>query len=337
MSIPVERFIGRRQQAWRDLEYGLARIRGGAVRGVEVRELERLGMLYRRAASDLALARRDYPGEAITDYLNGLCARAHPLLHRGEPLRPSSVATFYAAGIPRAFRAARPYVLASLALSLAGVAAGWLAVALRPDIASTLIPDSLFDRMARGEVPAGEGTGALTASLIIQNNIRVALICFAGGALLGLPTALALLANGWTLGTLAAAVHRDGIDLPFWSYIAPHGVIELSIIVIAGATGLMLGDAILRPGLRRRAEALEVAAGRAVGLALGAASLLVVAGLVEGYVSPSGAAEGLKYGIGAVSGVLLYSWLLLGGRARGRPPGVSLERTAAAEALAPAP
>jgi uncharacterized membrane protein SpoIIM required for sporulation len=323
----IDTFVLRRQQGWQELERCIATARGGALRDVSAKDLERFGILYRRSVSDLAIARRDFPDEDITEYLNGLCARAHPLLYRGSPLRLGSLPSFYATGLPRDFRAAKIYVVASLVLSLVGVLAGWLAVALRPDLAATLIPHSLFDQMARGEVPTGGLDNAgFTAGFIIQNNIRVALLCFAGGALLGLPTVYVLLLNGWTLGTLAAAVHRDGFDVPFWSFIVPHGVIELSVIIFAGATGLMLGDAVLRPGLLSRADSLSRVSGRAVGLAVGAASLLVIAGIIEGYISPSGLPEAAKYFIGGASAILLYSWLLLAGRPQRSRPQLSLER-----------
>lgn len=325
----VDAFVAGRRAAWQELESRIAQAHRGRLRGVSTGDLERFGILYRRASSDLAIARRDFPRDAVTEYLNELCARAHPLLFRGSPLRPSALPRFFATGLPRIFREASPYVLASLGLTLAGVLAGWLAVSLRPDIASTLIPDSYFDKMARGEVPSGLPNAPFEASFIITNNIRVALIAFAGGVLLGIPTAAALLLNGWTLGTLAAAIHRDGFDLRFWSIISPHGVIELSVIVFAGAAGLMLGDAVLRPGLRRRGDALAAAAGRAVYLACGMAVLLVIAGLFEGFVSPSGLPEAAKYGIAAANGTWLYAWLLLAGRVRRQPPGVSLDRVAA--------
>jgi len=328
-----ETFVARRRPGWEELEAGIARARGGALREVPSQQLERFGVLYRRAASDLAVARRDFPDDPVTDYLNGLCARAHPLLYRGAPLRLGALLGFFATGLPRAFRAAAPYLLASLGLTLAGAVAGWVAVVLRPDIAATLIPDSLFDKMARGEVPTGAdslpGGAGFEASLIIQNNIRVCLVAFCGGLLLGLPTVYILLANGWMLGTLAAAVHHDGFDLPFWSFIAPHGVIELSVVVIAGATGLLLADSILRPGLQARGQSLALAGRRAVGLAVGAACLLVVAGSLEGFVSPTGIAEGAKYAIGAATGVALYSWLLLAGRERKPAAPLSLDRVAA--------
>jgi uncharacterized membrane protein SpoIIM required for sporulation len=336
-TLDLERFIARRRDAWQDLDQRLAQAHGGRLRNATTRDLERLGSLYRRAAADLALARRDYAEEPVTQYLNDLVARAHPVLYRGEPLRVATVGDYMRVGIPRAFRSASNYVLVSLALSLVGVVAGYLAVSLRPDLASALAPqNSLFDRMARGEVPTGTDAGLATAIGIILNNMRVALIVFAGGILLGVPTALLLMVNGWTLGTLAAVEHRDGLDVTFWSYIAPHGVIELSIFVFAGATGLMLADALLRPGLLRRVDALVAVIPTALHLALGLACLLVTCGLIEGLFSPTGAPAALKYSVGAAGGIALYTWLLLAGR--GRSPAatpLSLERTRAEAATGP--
>lgn len=332
-----EEFTGRRRAAWDELDRAVRAARGGALRNRPVDELERFGNLYRRAASDLAIARRDYPGEPIADYLNGLVARAHPLVHRGAPMRPGGIVDFYARGIPRAFRANAGYVGVSAALLLAGLAGGWLAVFLRPDIASSIVPStSLFDKMARGEIPTGSDTGFLQAVDIFGNNFRVALVLFMGGALAGIPTIASLLYNGWVLGTLAAAEHRDGLDYTFWSFIAPHGVVELSISVLAGATGLMLADAILRPGLHSRTDALAARAGDAAVMAVGIASLLLICGMLEGYLSPSSAPEPVKYAVGAVTGLGLYAWLGLGGRrATARAP-QSLERTRAAmEAAVP--
>src|SRR5205807_2283925 len=236
--------------------------------------------------------------------------------YRGTPLRLSTVTHFYATGLPRAFRAAWPYIVASLGLLALGFLAGWIAIDVRPDLRASLVPPSLFDEMARGHIQANVPDAPFAASFIIQNNIRVALICFAGGVLIGTPTAFVLLSNGWMLGTVAAAVHLGGYNLQFWSLIVPHGVIELSIIVIAGGTGLMLGDAILRPGQLRRGDALSAAARRAVWLACGAVALLVFAGSLEAFASPSALPEAAKLSIGALTGIALYSWLLIAGRSR---------------------
>jgi uncharacterized membrane protein SpoIIM required for sporulation len=315
----LDAFIATRQGRWAELEERITAARKG-IRSLPASSLERFGVLLRHASSDLAIARRDYPDAAITEYLNSLCSRAYPLLYRGSPLRVGAITSFFATGLPRAFRAALPYFAASLGLMLLGAIGGWLAVDLRPDLRTSLVPPSLFDEMARGQIHADIPDAPFAASFIIQNNIRVALICFVGGLLLGLPTALVLLANGWMLGAIAAAVHLGGYDLQFWSLIVPHGVIELSVIIIAGATGLMVGDAILRPGQLRRGDALAAVARRVISLAAGAAVLLVIAGTLEGFVSPSGLPDAAKLAIGAAMGVALYSWLLLAGRGRSESP-----------------
>jgi len=328
----LDQFIASREQRWAELEAAVRRARRGRLRALSAAELERFGVLLRHTSSDLAIARRDHPNAAITEYLNGLCARAHPLLYRGAPPPLGAIPRFYADGLPRAFRAAWPYIVAGLALLAAGFIAGWLAVDLRPDLRAALVPQSLFDQMARGHIQANVPDAPFAASFIIQNNIRVALICFAGGVLIGLPTALVLLTNGWMLGTVAAAVHLGGYDAQFWSLIVPHGVIELSVIVIAGGTGLMLGDSILRPGTLRRGDALAAAARRAVALAVGAATLLVIAGTLEAFVSPSSLPDAAKLAVGAVSGALLYSWLILAARTPAPRRSVSLDRPLQASA-----
>jgi uncharacterized membrane protein SpoIIM required for sporulation len=312
--VSLETFIAERQPRWAALEAAINTAKRGRLRSQSASDIERFGLLLRQASSDLAIARRDHPDAPITEYLNQLCARAHPLLYRGTPLRLGSVGSFFATALPRSFRAAWPYIVASLALMLIGFIAGWVAVYVRPDLRTSLVPPSLFDEMARGQIGTGVQDAPFAAAFIIQNNIRVALICFAGGVFLGIPTALVLLSNGWMLGTVAAAVRIGGYDYQFWSLIVPHGILELSVIVISGGTGLMLGDAILRPGQLRRGEALAKVAVRAVMLVLGAASLLIIAGTLESFVSPSSLPDGLKLAVGGTVGVLLYSWLLLAGR-----------------------
>ena len=311
----LDAFIAERQGRWSELEAAIKTEKRGRLRTQSASDIERFGLLLRQTSSDLAIARRDHPDAPITEYLNTLCARAHPLLYRGRPWRVGAGGPFFATALPRSFRAAWPYIVASLALMVIGFIAGWVAVYVRPDLRASLVPPSLFDEMARGQIGTGVQDAPFAAAFIIQNNIRVALIAFAGGMLLGIPTVLVLLTNGWMLGTVAAAVHLGGYDYQFWSLIVPHGVLELSVIVISGGTGLMLGAAILRPGQLRRGEALARVAVRAVLLVLGVASLLIIAGTLEAFVSPSALPDGVKLATGGLVGLLLYSWLLLAGKA----------------------
>ena len=315
----VDEFVARRQAQWQELEASIARARRGSLRTLSAGDLERFGMLYRRTAGDLAIAARDFPEQPVTEYLNGLVTRAHPLLYRGASPRLGRVLSFYAVELPRAVRAARLYLLISFGLFVLGAVAGWLTVLLRPDLVATLVPPQVLDQAAQGHL--GNDTlkqfAPALAAFIIQNNVVVSFACLASGIGLGIPTAYILASNGWTLGTLGAAVHQQGFDAGFWALIVPHGAIELSVIFIAGAAGLMIGDSLLRPGLLRRMDSLTKAGSRALVLAVGAAPLLVIAGLIESFVTPSDASVGAKLAVGAVTGTLMWSWLLLAGRSPG--------------------
>jgi uncharacterized membrane protein SpoIIM required for sporulation len=135
--------------------------------------------------------------------------------------------------------------------------------------------------------------------------------------LAGLLTVYVLIFNGLLLGAIAGLCQAYGLGQALWSFVLPHGVTELSVIFVAGGSGLMLGHAILRPGLLRRSDALAAAARRAVRLLFGCMALLVVAGTIEGFVSPSDLPVWAKYGIGALSGLALYGYWLLAGRRNG--------------------
>jgi uncharacterized membrane protein SpoIIM required for sporulation len=328
--VKLEAFIAGRRARWAELEGRTATLAGSRLRRLRAEDVERFAILYRRTASDLAIARRDFPDQAITEYLNSLCGRAHVLLNRGSPPRLGNALGFFATGAPRAFRANAGYFLASLGCLVAGAVAGWLAYALRPDLRGVLVPSSLFAEMAQGTPGIGVPQPFLAAPSIFLHNIEVAVVLMVLGLCLGLPTALLIFFQGWSLGTLGAAVHAGGYDYAFWSLIAAHGVLELSIIVTAGAAGLRLGDALLRPGLRSRGDALARAGQEVVGLAVAVMLLLVIAGTLEAFVSPSGLPGGVKIAIGLGVGACFYAWLLLAGR--GRQAVVTLDLDAVAPA-----
>jgi uncharacterized membrane protein SpoIIM required for sporulation len=322
-----ETFVVSRRPRWLELEAGLTRADRGQLRSLTAAEIERMALLYRHAVSDLSLARREFPGAAITEYLNGLCGRAHVVLHRGRAPRLGQVRRFFISGVPRAFRANRAYFAVSLGVMVAGVLAGWFAYALRPDLRAALVPHSLFDELAKGN-SVDVSSPALVSSGIFTSNMRVALIMFIFGVCLGIPTVLLLFFNGWMLGTLGASVHAGGYDFAFWTLIIPHGILELSIIIAAGGAGLRLGDAILRPGQRTRSRALQEAAEGILGMVAGIVILLILAGITEGFISPSALPAWFKITWGVTLGMLFYSWLIFGGRERKRAaPAPSLDRS----------
>ncbi|HEY1298659.1 MAG TPA: stage II sporulation protein M [Chloroflexota bacterium] len=312
----LSHFIASRQPRWTELEDLLATSEGNGLRRFDADQIERLGSGYRQVMSDLAIARRDFPEDQLTQWLNGLAARAHLRLYRAPAPSWRNLGHFFWTDFARRFRAARGYLLVSALLLFGPALLAYLAAWLDPTLREALVPLQLRRTMESGRTwtDIAPNLRPGMATLIFTNNIQVAFLAFAGGVLFGLGTVYVLVSNGLMLGSVLGAAQAYGVTPLLWSFISPHGFLELTCIVIAGAAGLMLGDALLRPGLLLRREALARAARRAVELVLGAAPVLVVAGLIEGFVSPTDLPIGIKIGIGLGAGCVLYGLLLTVGR-----------------------
>jgi uncharacterized membrane protein SpoIIM required for sporulation len=307
-------FIKTRKTDWEELEGLLARAKRRLAR-MSGADLLRMGDLYLAATSDYALAQRDFPGSPVTDYLNGLIARAHPVIYREPAGSWARIGQWIRYGFPQAYRDAGRYIAVSFAAFAVGAIVAGILVAIHPSTADTLLPGEAGDLrsiMAHHHLwmKANTANHPIAANFIMVNNITVAIEAFAGGMLLGIPAILIEGYNGIMLGTVGTMTGQYGLAGGFWSFVFPHGVIELSVIFMAGGAGLMIGDSILRPGPLRRRDALVRAARHALQLTLGGAALLVIAGTIEGFFSPSDAPEWSKFAVGIVSGVLLYSYLL---------------------------
>ncbi len=283
-------------------------------------DIQTLARLYRNVTSDLALAQRDFPRQPVTTYLNQLVGRAHAVIYRSEPLAFKRLIHFATAGFPRLFRETFAFTLAAMLLFLVPTLLAGISTYMAPDSATWLLPaetQTLIPDIQQGElwtdIPMQERP--YTSAFIMQNNIQVSFLAFASGITGGIMTVWVLVLNGLILGGITGLTSHYGIGFDLWTFVIGHGVIELSIICIAGGSGLMLGWALLRPGMLSRREALTQAAGKAVRLLLGAVPFLVAAGAIEGFISP---AEGIpwpvKWGIGIGSGILFYSYLILAGR-----------------------
>lgn len=314
-----DQFYRSRQEAWLALEKLLVQAKNRRVQ-LRAEQIDELGRLYRAAGADLSVAQRDFPGSEVTVYLNQLVARAHAVIYRSPPMAATRLRHFVLAGFPRMYRANWPFTLAAgLFFVLPALLAGFV-VRLNPEAAGWLLPPeigrleaTIKEKQLWTEIPIEERP--YTSSFIMRNNIQVTFLAFGLGVLGGVLTISVMVLNGLILGGITGLTAFYGLGFDLWTFVIGHGVIELSVIIMAGGAGLSLGWAVLRPGLFRRRDALRLAARRSVLLIVGAVPLLVFAGLIEGFISPSEAIPAaVKWLVGFGTGGLLYAYLLLAGR-----------------------
>jgi uncharacterized membrane protein SpoIIM required for sporulation len=281
----VDRFTRERAAGWDELQE-LVRAAGSRPQRLASEPLLRLGRRYRAAAADLALARRLYPGDPVTRRLERLVTDARQSVYATEPRR-RSLRAFLTTGYWQRIVQRRTALLTGLALLFVpmALAAAW---AIDDPAAALGIVPGEFHEAAEPGGGGGLSTGeeAAFASTIYTNNIRVTFLVVAGGILLGLGSAALTIFNGGFIGAIFGLTIENGTFDELLRFVLPHGLLELSCIAVSCAAGLRLGWAIVDPGPLTRGASLRREARAAVEIVLGTMPWLVLAGLIEGFVSP---------------------------------------------------
>jgi uncharacterized membrane protein SpoIIM required for sporulation len=315
----VDRFVEDRRARWARLGHLIFEASGRVERLAPDDVLE-LGRLYRAASSDLAVARRDFALDAATERLNDLVAAGHALVYSEAPTSGRRLRRFFLHELPASVRANSRFTAVSFAAFAVPLIATFAIGLLLPEIAATTLPaetrQHLAERRLWTDIP--EGYRPLMGPLIIVNNVRVAIAAFAGGLTAGALTLYLLVANGALLGTVLAVVQGYGLSGGLLTFTAAHGPLEISCIVLSGGAGLRLAWALLRPGDRSRRDALRLAGVQAVRVMLLVIPALGVAGILEGFLSPSDAPIALKVTVGLVAAFALWSYIGLVGRSSRR-------------------
>jgi uncharacterized membrane protein SpoIIM required for sporulation len=306
------RWLERRKPHWERLESLLDESRRHGIQGLSRNELRELSLLYRQSAADLSVLREDAASQPFTRYLNQLLARAHNTIYAGRKASASSAFHFFRDTYPQVFRDNLRFTAAAFLLFAGSALLGVILTTMRPDFMHHVLGARMVETIEQRKMWTESivSIKPVASSGIMTNNLSVAFMTFASGISAGVGTVYMLVFNGLLLGVIGTACWLAGMSVPLWSFVAPHGVLELPAIFIAGGAGLRVAHGLLFPGVLTRRDSLAQAGTEAVRLLLGMIPMLVIAGVVEGFLSPSKITPATKFLFAGVMLALLVVWLL---------------------------
>lgn len=315
-----DELIAARRPTWNELDELVARAIRRGPRVLSSEEASRLIYLYRETCADLARLQASGAASDQLHSVNRVVTRAHGQLYGRRPRSRVSLRHFLMNDYPRLVRRRWPFMATSLAIFLAFGCMGYFSVQTNPAVVADLLggaetdfrgdktSDDFRDRFERTPSP-------LLSSAVTTNNIIVAFTAYALGVTFGVGTVYLLMVNGTMLGGFAGAYAQDGAARGFWETVLVHGALELTAIIIAAGAGLIMGYALWCPGRRTRWRALREEARDAAQIALGLVPAFIVAGILEGFVTPAPEIPStVKLALGLSMMLVYWLYLGLGGR-----------------------
>ena len=309
---------------WRALAASLA---PGKPKDAEMPPAREVPRRFRLLVAQLALARDRQYRTSLIDRLHSLVLAAHLAVHGARAERRyralGALWHFIAAGFPAAARSEWRFLAASALLFFGPFLGMTAAIMAWPDFVYYIVSPETLARIQSMYAPGNERFGAgreadtdfVMFGFYIMNNVRIDLQCLAGGMLFGLGTVAALLGNGIFLGAMAGYLTHVGYGVNFWGFVAGHSALELFGLVLAGASGLMIGHALVAPGRLPRTMALREAGRRAAVLLAGAALMTTGAAFIEAFWSSRVSLPfEVKIAFGAMMAAITLAWLAFGGR-----------------------
>lgn len=325
-TILSNQWIRKRRPHWERLAALLAQSDAGGLGQLSRLELQELALLYRQVAADLSVLRQDQTARSYAQHVNHLLARAHHIIYSGRKTSVLTLFRYLRDEYPRIFQRQLSYVIASFLVMLSGAVLGVVLTTARPEFMRHFLGPQMIATMERHEMWTQSivGLAPLATSAIMTNNLSVSFAAFATGIMFGVGTFYSMVFNGLLLGVIGAACHQYGMSIGLWSFVAGHGSLELPAIIIAGAGGFRLAHSMLFPGSLRWRDSIARGGVEAAKLVSGVIPMLVVAGCIEGFFSPSRAPVPLKFAVGASLFTLLNLWLFRPAKADMPKPVTSL-------------
>ena len=278
-------------------------------------ELDEFVALHHRVSAQLSFARGFYADPGLVTELNTLVAGSNAVLYRRTSSTRSAFRRFFSISFPGAVWHIRKAVLVSfLALALPWAATAiWLgndAEAL--DLA---IDEETRNALVERDFEEYYSSSAAEefAVKVLVNNIQVSFLAYALGVTFGLGTLFILAFNGFNVGASHGVFIAAGAQGTFFGLITPHGLLELSAVIIAGAAGLSMGWALVRPGDRTRARAFGIEGRRSIAVIIGLVLAFIVAGFIEGFITP-GLPLWPRIGVGASIWLAFVTYIVVFGK-----------------------
>jgi len=291
----IERWRKIRTPVWEKLEQLLTIIDKNGLAGLDRQQLQDFGRIYRSVSADLSRARAMNLGAETQIYLNNLLVRAHNQVYQTKQNRWADLFNFLWYGFPALVRKHILYTALALMIVAVPTSVGFFMTMqdvhfaqLEVSQGHPIVSDEMWDMIEHRKMwtDAAQDNSAPVSSLIATNNIRVCVLAFVLGFTFGLGTTFVLFNNGLMLGTVFGVCHTYGMADRLLAFIAPHGVLELTAIFISGGAGLLISRSLLFPGRYKRMDSLKLVSREATGLFCGCIPLLLVAGMIEGFISP---------------------------------------------------
>jgi uncharacterized membrane protein SpoIIM required for sporulation len=307
----TNRWIEKRRGCWDRLRTLIATLQASGVASLPPAELREMALLYRQIAGDLSALRQERSARNLEAELNQLLGQAHAIIYSRRKTDVFDVWRFFSQDYPRLFRQLLPFTLTSLLLFLAGAVVGSLLTVVRPEFERHFLGPAMTQTIERHQMwtESVNSMAPQASSAIMTNNLAVTFTVFAAGITAGIGTLYMIIWNGVLLGVISTACHQAQMSVKLWSFVAAHGSLELPAIIIAGGAGLRLAYGLLFPGIFSRRHSLAVAGSESVRLVSGVVPMLVIAGVLEGFLSPSSAPVWLKFGTALLLFTLLLLWL----------------------------
>jgi len=311
--VDVDQFIRRNEPTWKHLQESVKRVssirRKNRLNGDELNDVIHT---YQRVSSHLSYSRTWYGDAPVTARLTDLVGAARAAIYGPGDRGGNVFVAFFTRDFPGAVWRARNFIAIAAVLLLAPAIYVGVWMTFSDAALDASAPSALRESYVQQDFADyySSQPAAQFSTQVLINNIQVSFMAYALGIFAGIGTVIVLIGNGLGVGQAGGLFHAAGEAPRFWGLILPHGLLELTAVCVAGGAGLQLGWAVVSPGDRSRAEAVADEGRRSVPIVIGLVLVFITAGLIEGFVTPSGLPTWTRVGIGVLveAAFLLYAF-----------------------------